>query len=170
MFSLCKGAYGPSSPGQQVGYGDMAMNIDGSEQKPYVHPTSLDMSNHEAVHCPEVVRFHWCDIAYYELNTRVGELFRATNNRINIDGFTNPGAQDNRFCLGQLSNVNRNSIIENTRRHIGQGRLPFLTILYAFSESNYISQAIQNQEKCKKKVKQENIAHLKADLFSFRRL
>ena len=27
----------------------------------------------------------------------------------------------NRFCLGLLSNVNRNSTIENTRRHIGKG-------------------------------------------------
>ena len=39
-----------------------------------------------------------------------------------IDGFTNPSNKNNnRFCLGQLSNVNRNSTIENTRRHIGKG-------------------------------------------------
>ena len=35
--------------------------------------------------------------------------------------FTNPGANPDRFCLGQLSNVNRNTIIETTRRHIGEG-------------------------------------------------
>lgn len=38
-----------------------------------------------------------------------------------VDGFTNPRNDLNRFCLGQLSNVNRNSTIENTRRHIGKG-------------------------------------------------
>ena len=39
-----------------------------------------------------------------------------------MDGFTNPSSQNNsRFCLGQLSNVNRNSAIESSRRHIGKG-------------------------------------------------
>ena len=39
-----------------------------------------------------------------------------------VDGFTNPpNNNNNRFCLGLLSNVNRNSTIENTRRHIGKG-------------------------------------------------
>ena len=68
----------------------------------------------------------WCSIAYYELNSRVGEIFRAkrTDTNIYVDGFTNPSMHDNnRFCLGQLSNVNRNSTIENTRRHIGQGMI-----------------------------------------------
>jgi hypothetical protein len=37
-----------------------------------------------------------------------------------VDGFTDP-SQDNRICLGLLSNVNRNVTIENTRRHIGKG-------------------------------------------------
>lgn len=39
-----------------------------------------------------------------------------------IDGFTDPSNNRNRFCLGLLSNVNRNSTIENTRRHIGKGK------------------------------------------------
>ena len=74
---------------------------------------------------------YWCNIAYYELNSRVGEIFHAKSAcpEIYVDGFTHPGMTSspnhavNRFCLGQLSNVNRNSTIENTRRHIGQGML-----------------------------------------------
>ncbi|XP_067136163.1 protein mothers against dpp isoform X3 [Centruroides vittatus] len=64
---------------------------------------------------------YWCSIAYYELNSRVGEVFHAQNHSIIIDGFTDPSNNNNRFCLGLLSNVNRNSTIENTRRHIGKG-------------------------------------------------
>lgn len=65
---------------------------------------------------------YWCSIAYYELNSRVGEVYHAQNHSIIIDGFTNPpNNNNNRFCLGLLSNVNRNSTIENTRRHIGKG-------------------------------------------------
>lgn len=64
----------------------------------------------------------WCSIAYYELNSRVGEIFYARNSNIVIDGFTDPSNNSGqRFCLGLLSNVNRNSTIENTRRHIGKG-------------------------------------------------
>lgn len=64
----------------------------------------------------------WCSIAYYELNSRVGEVYHAQASTIYVDGFTNPSVHNNnRFCLGQLSNVNRNSTIENTRRHIGKG-------------------------------------------------
>ncbi|XKL63391.1 hypothetical protein PGB90_005755 [Kerria lacca] len=65
---------------------------------------------------------HWATIAYYELNSRVGEVFHCYTPTVIVDGFTNPtGRNINRFCLGQLSNVNRNSTIENTRRHIGKG-------------------------------------------------
>ncbi|GIY19633.1 hypothetical protein CDAR_274271 [Caerostris darwini] len=63
----------------------------------------------------------WCSIAYYELNSRVGEVFHAQNHSIIVDGFTDPSNNQSRFCLGLLSNVNRNSTIENTRRHIGKG-------------------------------------------------
>lgn len=62
----------------------------------------------------------WCHISYYELNSRVGEQYRASANSVIVDGFTDP-SNSGRFCLGLLSNVNRNSTIENTRRHIGRG-------------------------------------------------
>jgi hypothetical protein len=58
---------------------------------------------------------------YYELNSRVGEAFQASVTSIVVDGFTDPSNNADRFCLGLLSNVNRNSTIENTRRHIGKG-------------------------------------------------
>lgn len=65
---------------------------------------------------------HWCSVAYYELNNRIGETFQASSRSVLIDGFTDPSNNRNRFCLGLLSNVNRNSTIENTRRHIGKGK------------------------------------------------
>ena len=63
----------------------------------------------------------WCSIVYYELNNRVGEAFHASQTSIVVDGFTDPSNNADRFCLGLLSNVNRNSTIENTRRHISKG-------------------------------------------------
>lgn len=63
----------------------------------------------------------WSTIAYYELNNRVGEVFHAQTHSVIVDGFTDPSNNSERFCLGLLSNVNRNSTIENTRRHIGKG-------------------------------------------------
>lgn len=72
---------------------------------------------------------HWCSIVYYELNNRVGEAFHASSTSVLVDGFTDPSNNKNRFCLGLLSNVNRNSTIENTRRHIGKGTVGFACIL-----------------------------------------
>lgn len=64
---------------------------------------------------------YWCSISYYELNQRVGEAFHATRSHVVVDGYTDPSTAADRFCLGLLSNVNRNSTIENVRRHIGKG-------------------------------------------------
>lgn len=70
----------------------------------------------------------WCSIAYYELNCRVGEIYHGYSHRISVDGFTNPNADNTRFSLGQLSNVNRNSTVENTRKHIGKGDRYFIGV------------------------------------------
>lgn len=72
---------------------------------------------------------YWCSVAYYELNSRVGETFHASSRSVLVDGFTDPSNNKNRFCLGLLSNVNRNSTIEHTRRHIGKGGLASVPLI-----------------------------------------
>jgi len=62
----------------------------------------------------------WCSISYYEMNTRVGENYHASQDSVTVDGFTDPSSSD-RFCLGLLSNVNRNNVVEQTRKNIGKG-------------------------------------------------
>ncbi|KAJ7316458.1 hypothetical protein JRQ81_002620 [Phrynocephalus forsythii] len=100
----------PPSPGGSTYPNSPASSGPSSPfQLPDVHPVAYEEPK------------HWCSIVYYELNNRVGEAFHASSTSILVDGFTDPSNNKNRFCLGLLSNVNRNSTIENTRRHIGKG-------------------------------------------------
>lgn len=69
---------------------------------------------------------YWCSVAYFELDTQVGETFKVLSNNPNvmIDGYVDPSGS-NRFCLGALSNVHRTEQSERARLHIGK-------LIYAF--------------------------------------
>ncbi|CAG0916146.1 unnamed protein product [Notodromas monacha] len=118
-FSMPTKAESPSPgfPSDEGGTRSSGVKIDAMDTSPTV-PATIP-SDMQAVPYQEPPS--WATIAYYELNSRVGEVFQATSSSVIVDGFTNPTSNTNRFCLGLLSNVNRNSTIENTRRHIGKG-------------------------------------------------
>lgn len=63
----------------------------------------------------------WCRIQYFELNQKVGEQFKTNSPKVFVDGFTDPSIHNHRFSLGVISNINRNSTIEMTRRAIRKG-------------------------------------------------
>lgn len=65
---------------------------------------------------------YWCSIAYFELDTQVGETFKVPSSKPNviIDGYVDPSG-GNRFCLGALSNVHRTEQSDRARLHIGKG-------------------------------------------------
>ncbi|TRY73882.1 hypothetical protein TCAL_08168 [Tigriopus californicus] len=68
---------------------------------------------------------NWCSIAYFELDTQVGETFKvpASHRSVTVDGYFSPitAAGVKRFCLGALTNVHRTDASEKTRKYIGSG-------------------------------------------------
>lgn len=87
---------------------------------PFCQENNTYMAQQQLQQQQEVEKVHyvepeyWANVAYYELNHRVGEQFRCNTNSysLTIDGFTHPSSStENRFCLGQLTNVNRNNTV-----------------------------------------------------------
>jgi len=114
--SVAAAAAGGGTAVVQVGGGGGATSLVSEPQRISITSSSF-VDADPVVYCEPPF---WCKIAYYELNTRVGEVFHASQPSITVDGFTDPSNAD-RFCLGLLSNVNRNTVVEQTRRHIGKG-------------------------------------------------
>lgn len=102
------------------------MALGGSHDQSYYNPsTSSGQHVEERIiidlrEVPYVEGGSWCSIAYHEYHNRIGEKFHPTHYVINVDGYTHPMCSD-RFCLGGLSNVNRNEFTEWVRRRIGRG-------------------------------------------------
>lgn len=59
---------------------------------------------------------YWCSVAYFELDTQVGETFKVPSScpNVTVDGYVDPSG-GNRFCLGALSNVHRTEQSEKAR-------------------------------------------------------
>lgn len=112
----------PGAPGDEgpPGYTGV-MSEDGGSPRPDPNTMEADSIPPDVTPITYHEPTNWCSIAYYELNIRVGEPFQASGTSLVIDGFTDPNTSSDRFCLGGMSNVNRNSTIENTRRHISKG-------------------------------------------------
>jgi hypothetical protein len=62
----------------------------------------------------------WCSITYHEYDQRIGDKYHSSSLFVSVDGFTQPMCND-RFCIGGISNVNRNQFTEWVRRRIGRG-------------------------------------------------
>ena len=97
---------------------DKCMLFDGRIQ--YEDRSAFLSSDPNAVPVTYIEPPFWCQVTYFEMGNAVGEKFRAPRQVLTIDGGTDPSSED-RFCLGLLSNVNRDIVIEQTRRHIGKG-------------------------------------------------
>nr|CAK32532.1 TGF-beta signal transducer SmadD [Echinococcus multilocularis] len=105
------------------GWGGGGGGAPGGQPPPMLPPNpppsgSLQPSQLTTQRPPE----YWCNIAYFELDQQVGELFKVPSHytRVIVDGYTDPSSR-NRFCLGQLSNVHRSEQSEKSRLYIGKG-------------------------------------------------
>lgn len=63
---------------------------------------------------------YWCSVSYHEYDQRIGEKYHSNCRVVCVDGYTQPMCSD-RFCIGGISNVNRNQFTEWVRRRIGGG-------------------------------------------------
>lgn len=86
------------------------LHLPGQSPQTQDHPAQQRMLSRQPA--PE----YWCSVAYFELDTQVGETFKVPSSRPNVtvDGYVDPSG-GNRFCLGALSNVHRTEQSERAR-------------------------------------------------------
>ncbi|KAG9510429.1 Mothers against decapentaplegic-like 3 [Fragariocoptes setiger] len=124
---------------------------DSCEQKfePMVF-VDQDIANDEGIlSVPFPEQEYWCSIIYYELSVRLGDKYNASDPCLIVDGFTDP-ASPGRFCLGRISNVNRQPVTEHIRQHIGNGIKIYhngteVTLECLSSSSVFVQSALSNK-------------------------
>lgn len=79
-------------------------------------PIQAEMTNQQQRLSRQPAPEYWCSIAYFELDTQVGETFKVPSSKphVTVDGYVDPSG-GNRFCLGALSNVHRTEQSERAR-------------------------------------------------------
>lgn len=105
------------------GYSVMSVTENPPENQLYSTNTDLQMDQPQVIDMQQVPFTddkYWCSITYHEYDQRVGEKYHSSSPVVSVDGFTQPMCND-RFCIGGISNVNRNQFTEWVRRRIGRG-------------------------------------------------
>ena len=86
------------------------------------HTSSLNMLQPNVAYS-QIVEYepvqHWCSVAYYEGETRLGELYQADENQFQIDGLTDPSSSQ-RYCIGIINSTSRDALTRQVRRVLGK--------------------------------------------------
>lgn len=94
----------------------------GSPNSLNVNPSHLSFATHFPSSKNLTHKQPWVSISYYEKTVRCGDEFNGYNPSIHVDGGCHPW-DENRFCLGKINNINRDTQTGNLRCHIGKGLL-----------------------------------------------
>lgn len=107
---------GGSTSANQPGYFNPNYGVgDAGRDQPMDQAPIIDMQE-----VPYTEGAYWCSITYHEYDQRIGEKYHSNSRIVYVDGYTQPMCSD-RFCIGGISNINRNSHTEWVRRRIGRG-------------------------------------------------
>lgn len=89
------------------------MDVSGNHSAPNQMGNDMNISS---LLSPQPAPEYWCSVAYFELDTQVGETFKVSSScpSVTIDGYVDPSG-GNRFCLGALSNVHRTEQSDRAR-------------------------------------------------------
>jgi len=93
---------------------------------PMIFPSKDDVLINSAIRLPEASDpSFWCYIYYNELDERVGDVYKSEcragqQHFVIVDGYF-ASSDNTRFCLGVVTNVNRNPVAASVLKSIGKG-------------------------------------------------